>query len=92
MAYIKKIKVQDIEYELRDANALHDGDEGTANVTVSKAINADNANNANTVNNHTVQTDVPSDAVFTDTITTNVIVSATQPTGQNAGDFWYKTV
>ena len=57
-----------------------------------KQINADNANNANTVNNHTVQTDVPSDAVFTDTITTNVIVSATQPTGQNAGDFWYKTV
>ena len=92
MAYIKKIKVENVEYELRDANALHDGDEGTFNVTVSKATNADNANNANTVNNHTVQADVPSEAKFTDTITTNVIVSDTQPTGQRTGDFWYKTV
>ena len=49
-----------------------------------------NANNANTVNNHTVQANVPSDAKFTDTITTNVVVSETQPTGQNVGDFWYK--
>ena len=49
-----------------------------------------NGGNSDTVNNHTVQTDVPSGAVFTDTITTNVVVSATQPTGQNVGDFWYK--
>ena len=40
MAYIKKIKVENVEYELRDANALHDGDEGTINITATNSVNA----------------------------------------------------
>lgn len=128
MPKIKKIKLQNTEYDLYDAKALHSGDSGTANITVSKATNADNATNAVNATNaenatnattaskigtstvggttqpvyinngvptklsYTIGKSVPSDAVFTDTITTNVIVSATQPTGQRTGDFWYKTV
>lgn len=122
MPKIKKIKLQNTEYDLYDAKALHSGDTGTANITVSNAtnatnaVNAENATNATTaskigtstvggatqpvyINNgvptqlsYTIGKSVPSNAVFTDTITTNVIVSATQPTGQRTGDFWYKTV
>ena len=114
MPKIKKIKLQNTEYDLYDAQALHSGDSGTANITVSNATNAVNATNATTASkigtstvggttqpvyinngvptqlNYTIGKSVPSDAKFTDTITTNVVVSATQPTGQNVGDFWYK--
>ena len=114
MPKIKKIKLQETEYDLYDAKALHSGDTGTADITVSNATNAVNATNATTaskigtstvggttqpvyINNgvptqlsYTIGKSVPSDAKFTDTITTNVVVSATQPTGQNVGDFWYK--
>ena len=114
MPKIKKIKLQNTEYDLYDAQALHSGDSGTANITVSNATNAVNATNATTaskigtstvggttqpvyINNgvptqlsYTIGKSVPSDAKFTDTITTNVVVSETQPTGQNVGDFWYK--
>lgn len=114
MPKIKKIKLQETEYDLYDAKALHSGDSGTADITVSNATNAVNATNATTaskigtstvggttqpvyINNgvptqlsYTIGKSVPSDAKFTDTITTNVVVSATQPTGQNVGDFWYK--
>ena len=114
MPTIKKIKLQETEYDLYDAKALHSGDTGTADITVSNATNAVNATNATTaskigtstvggttqpvyINNgvptqlsYTIGKSVPSDAKFTDTITTNVVVSATQPTGQNVGDFWYK--
>ena len=113
MPKIKKIKLQNTEYDLYDAKALHSGDSGTANITVSNATNADNATTASKIgtstvggatqpvyiNNgvptqlsYTIGQSVPSNAVFTDTITTNVIVSDTQPTGQRTGDFWYKTV
>ena len=125
MPKIKKIKLQNTEYDLYDAQALHSGDSGTANITVSKATNADNATNAVNAENaqtaevankvgtstvgsaskpvymsngvptelgYTIETSVPSGAVFTDTITTNVVVSETQPTGQNVGDFWYKEI
>ena len=116
MPKIKKIKLQETEYDLYDAKALHSGDSGTADITVSNATNAVNATNATTASkigtstvggttqpvyinngvptklNYTIGKSVPSNAVFTDTITTNVIVSATQPTGQRTGDFWYKTV
>ena len=122
MPKIKKIKLQNTEYDLYDAQALHSGDSGTADITVSKATNADNATNAVNAKNattaskigtstvggttqpvyinngvptqlsYTIGKSVPNNAVFTDTITTNVIVSATQPTGQRTGDFWYKTV
>lgn len=114
MPKIKKIKLQETEYDLYDAKALHSGDTGTADITVSNATNAVNATNATTASkigtstvggttqpvyinngvptqlNYTIGKSVPSDAKFTDTITTNVVVSATQPTGQNVGDFWYK--
>lgn len=114
MPKIKKIKLQETEYDLYDAKALHSGDSGTADITVSNATNAVNATNATTASkigtstvggttqpvyinngvptklNYTIGKSVPSDAKFTDTITTNVVVSATQPTGQNVGDFWYK--
>ena len=114
MPKIKKIKLQETEYDLYDAKALHSGDSGTADITVSNATNAVNATNATTaskigtstvggttqpvyINNgvptqlsYTIGKSVPSDAKFTDTITTNVVVSETQPTGQNVGDFWYK--
>ena len=114
MPKIKKIKLQETEYDLYDAKALHSGDTGTADITVSNATNAVNATNATTaskigtstvggttqpvyINNgvptqlsYTIGKSVPSDAKFTDKITTNVVVSATQPTGQNVGDFWYK--
>ena len=112
MPKIKKIKLQNTEYDLYDAQALHSGDSGTADITVSNATNAVNATNATTASkigtstvggttqpvyinngvptklNYTIGKSVPSDAKFTDTITTNVVVSATQPTGQNVGDFW----
>ena len=42
----------------------------TANVTGNLTGNADTATNASKVNNHTVNTDVPSGAVFTDTLNT----------------------
>ena len=114
MPKIKKIKLQETEYDLYDAKALHSGDTGTADITVSNATNAVNATNATTASkigtstvggttqpvyinngvptkiNYTIGKSVPSDAKFTDTITTNVVVSETQPTGQNVGDFWYK--
>lgn len=117
MPKIKKIKLQNTEYDLYDAQALHSGDSGTADITVSNATNATNAVNATNATtaskigtstvggttqpvyinngvptklNYTIGKSVPSDAKFTDTITTNVVVSETQPTGQNVGDFWYK--
>ena len=120
MPKIKKIKLQNTEYDLYDAQALHSGDSGTANITVSNATNAVNATNAENATNattaskigtstvggtnqpvyinggtptalgYTIGKSVPSNAVFTDTVTTNVVVSATQPTGQRVGDFWYK--
>ena len=43
MPKIKKIKLQETEYDLYDANALHSGDSGTADITVSNATNAVNA-------------------------------------------------
>ena len=43
MPKIKKIKLQNTEYDLYDAKALHSGDSGTANITVSNATNAVNA-------------------------------------------------
>lgn len=52
MADISKVKLpNNTVYDIKDANAIHVGD------TI----------NATTVNNHTVQTDVPANAVFTDT-------------------------
>ena len=111
MSRIKKIKIQETEYDLYDAKALHSGDTGTADITVSNAVNAENATTASKIGtstvggttqpvyikggtptalSYTIGKSVPSDAKFTDTITTNVVVSATQPTGQNVGDFWYK--
>ena len=40
MPKIKKIKLQNTEYDLYDAKALHSGDSGTADITVRNAVNA----------------------------------------------------
>ena len=103
---IKKVKIGTTEYDIH-AKTADSATNATNAVNATNATTASKIgtstvggttrpvyikNGVPTQLNYTIGKSVPSNAVFTDTITTNVIVSATQPTGQRVGDFWYKTV